>query len=153
MDQLNMRGWKELQEQASELAEFGAERLKNKVAYLATVAKEERPRVHPVAVILGEGYLFVFMEPTSPKAHDLRKNGRFALHSSVTDTSGSNGEFTADGRASLVSDPQLRATAARLSWYKPKESFILFTLFVETAMGTIYSNGKAVRKRWTRSSP
>ncbi len=150
-----MHGWKELQEQASELAEFGAERLRNKVAYLATVGGDGRPRVHPVSVIVGEGYLFVFMDRNSPKGHDLQRNRQFALHSSVADTSGSNGEFAAYGRASLVSDPQLRATAARLrgEWYKPKGSFILFSLFVEGAMGTTYSNERPIRKRWKRSSP
>lgn len=152
MAQLDMHGWKELQEEASELAEFGAERLKNKVAYLATVGEDGRPRVHPVAVILGEGHLFVFMERTSPKAHDLQKNGRFALHSAVADTSGSNGEFAASGSASLVSDSKLRATAGRLSWYKPKESFVLFSLVVERAMGTTYSNERPIRRRWKRET-
>ncbi len=146
-------GWKEFQEGSPELAKFGAERLKNNVAYLATVSENGQPRVHPVSPIVGEGHLFIFMERTSPKAHDLQKNRRYALHSSVRDTSGSNGEFAISGRANLITDPELRATAARIrgEWYKPKESYVLFELTVERAMATTYSNEEPVRRRWKSS--
>ncbi|MGH2405330.1 MAG: pyridoxamine 5'-phosphate oxidase family protein, partial [bacterium] len=52
------------------------------MAYLATLRGDGAPRVHPVTPIVGEGRLFLFMEPTSPKGHDLRRDGRYALHSS-----------------------------------------------------------------------
>jgi len=78
--------------------------------------------VHPVTPILGAGRLFVFMEPTSPKGHDLRRDGRYALHSAVRDTEGSNGEFIVTGKARLVSDPQTRAVAAAASTYAPPAS-------------------------------
>lgn len=147
-------GWKEFQEKSPDLAKFGAERLKNTVAYLATVSENGQPRVHPVSPIVGEGHLFLFMERTSPKARDLQKNGLYALHSSVRDTSGSNGEFTISGRATLISDPGLRATAARIrgEWYKPKESYVLFELTVKRAMATTYTDGGPVRKRWKSSA-
>ncbi len=58
---------------------FGAERLNGKVAYLATVRKDGSPRVHPMTPIIGQGHLFVFMEPTSPKGHDLQRDGRYAI--------------------------------------------------------------------------
>ena len=69
--------WKSFEEQQPELAAFGAKRLNGKVAYLATVRKDGSPRVHPVTPIIGEGHLFVFMEPTSPKGYDLRRDGRY----------------------------------------------------------------------------
>ena len=64
--------WKLLEDQHPELAAFGSARLNGRVAYLATVRKDGSPRVHPMTPIIGEGHLFVFMEPTSPKGHDLR---------------------------------------------------------------------------------
>src|SRR5512138_2422900 len=103
--------WRSLEDQQPELAAFGAERLNGQVAYLATVRKDGSPRVHPMTPILGQGRLFVFMEPTSPKGHDLERDGRYAIHCSVSDTSGASGEFNISGQAHLVDDPELRALA------------------------------------------
>ena len=80
--------WKIFKSQSPDLAEFTKARLYNKVAYLATIRKDGSPRVHPFTPIIGEGHFFVFMEPTSPKGHDLRRDPRFAVHCSVSDTSG-----------------------------------------------------------------
>src|SRR5688572_4063986 len=118
--------WKSLEDQQPELAAFGAERLHGKVAYLATVRKDGSPRVHPTTPIIGEGHLFIFMEPTSPKGYDLRRDQRYALHCSVSDNSGTSGEFIATGRARLIDNPELRALAVRLATYTPAERYILF---------------------------
>src|SRR5213594_4047662 len=107
--------WKLLEDQQPDLAAFGAKRLNGYVAYLATVRKDGSPRVHPVTPIIGQGHLFVFMEPTSPKGHDLQRDGRYALHCSVTDSSGASGEFSFLGQAHLTNDAELRALAARLA--------------------------------------
>ena len=64
-----------------------------------------RPRVHPVAPIVGGGRLFVFMEPTSPKVHDLRERCSYALHNGVPDTYGTGGEFSVSGVATPLDDP------------------------------------------------
>src|SRR3982751_3616560 len=109
--------WKSLEDQQPELAAFGAERLNGKVAYLATIRKDGSPRVHPVTPIIGQGHLFVFMEPTSPKGHDLQRDGRYALHCSVSDSSGASGEFFVSGRAKLVENAELRALAVQLASY------------------------------------
>lgn len=130
------------------MAAFGAERLKNQVAYLATVSDDGRPRVHPVGPILGEGHLFVYMEPTSPKAYDLKQNGLYALHSSVRDVNGSNGEFIIRGRATLIEDPETRTIASNLR--KPKTTYILFDLGVDEAIAATYVNNKPTRNRWKR---
>ncbi len=54
--------------------------------YLATVDDRGAPRVHPVTPVIGGGFLFVFMEPTSPKGRDLRERRSYALHNGVDDT-------------------------------------------------------------------
>jgi len=145
--------WKDLQEANSELAAFGAERFATGVAYLATVRKDGGPRVHPVTPIVGRGRLFLFMEPTSPKGHDLRRDGRYALHSAVSDPSGSNGEFVISGRAVFVEDPDTRSVAVDLASYDPADRYVLFELSVDAALATIYDEtGEPQRRRWQRPS-
>lgn len=140
--------WQLLQEQQPELATFGAERLNGQVAYLATIRKDGSPRVHPMTPIIGRGRLFVFMESTSPKGHDLRRDGRYAIHCAVSDTSGASGEFLITGRAYLVNDPELRALAVSLASYTPADRYILFEFDVESAASTVYPNDQPLRRRW-----
>lgn len=140
--------WQRLQEQQPELAAFGAERLNGKVAYLATIRKDGSPRVHPMTPIIGQGRLFVFMEPTSPKGHDLRRDGRYAIHCSVSDTSGASGEFLITGQANLVNDPELRALAVSLASYTPADRYILFEFDVESAASTVYPDDRPLRRSW-----
>jgi Pyridoxamine 5'-phosphate oxidase len=140
--------WKILEDQSPALAQFGMQRLNGKVAYLATLRKDGSPRVHPMTPIIGEGHLFVFMEPTSPKGHDLQRDGRYAIHCSVGDTSGESGEFIIAGQARLIDDPEVRALAARLSSYRPADRYILFEFDVSSAASTIYPEGQPVRQNW-----
>ncbi len=142
--------WQCLEEQQPELAEFGAERLNGQVAYLATVRKDGSPRVHPMTPIIGRGHLFVFMEPTSPKRHDLQRDGRYAIHCSVGDNTGASGEFIVTGRAHLIEDVELRALAARLASYTPADRYILFEFDVDSAASTIYQEGQPVRRSWKK---
>lgn len=142
--------WKYLEEQQPELAVFGAERLNGKVAYLATIRKDGSPRVHPMTPIIGQGHLFVFMEPTSPKGHDLQRDGRYAIHCSVSDTSGVSGEFVITGQANLISDAALRALAVRLASYVPADRYILFEFDVESAAATTYPHDQPLRRFWKR---
>ena len=122
-----MATWGEFAEAEADLAAFGAERFENThVAYLATKRKDGWPRVHPVSPIIGQGHLFLFMEPTSPKGHDLRRDGRYALHSSVSDPSGASGEFSVSGKAVLTDDPAIRAIATETASYTPADRYILF---------------------------
>ena len=140
--------WKTLEEQQPDLAAFAKERLHNKVAYLATIRKDGSPRVHPFTPIIGEGHFFVFMEPTSPKGHDLHRDGRFAVHCSVSDTSGESGEFFVSGKAKFIEDQELRALAIKICPYKPAERYVLFEFDVESATTTEYRDGEPVRKQW-----
>jgi hypothetical protein len=142
--------WGDLESGRPELAAYGAERFRQfGVAYLATVRADGSPRVHPVTPIVGRGRLFLFMEPTSPKGGDLRRDGRYALHCSVSDSSGESGEFYISGRAAFVDDPDTRRLAVELASYTPADRYILFELAVEQASSTTYLGGQAVRQRWS----
>src|SRR5438105_433237 len=142
------KAWSEFEARAPELAAFGAERLRGQVAYLATVRPDGAPRVHPVTPIIGEGHLFVFMEPTSPKGKDLQRDGRYALHCAVSDSSGGSGEFIVSGHATLVAASNTREVAMRSSSYAPKDRYVLFELSVESAASTEYEGDRAVRRTW-----
>ena len=142
--------WKILEDQQPELAAFGAERLNGQVAYLATVRKDGSPRVHPMTPIIGQGHFFVFMEPTSPKGHDLQRDGRYAIHCAVSDNSGASGEFIITGQAHLIDNPELRALAVSLASYAPADRYILFEFDIESAASTIYPEDRPVRQTWKK---
>jgi hypothetical protein len=92
------------------------------------------------------------MEPALPKGHDLPRDGRYALHCALSDSSGVNGEFLVSGRAQLVHNAELRALAVQLASYTPAERSILFECSVESAASTTYVDGQTVRARWTRET-
>jgi hypothetical protein len=142
--------WKDLENAIPELAAFGLNRFEIGVAYLATVRQDGSPRVHPVTPIIGQGHLFLFMEPTSPKGHDLRRDGRYALHSAVSDPNGTSGEFILTGSAEFVYDPTRRSLASQVASYTPADRYILFELSIESAVSTIYKDGLPVRQHWRR---
>jgi hypothetical protein len=142
--------WKEFADGAPAMADFGEQRFASQVAYLATVKKDGGPRVHPVTPIVGQGRLFLFMEPTSPKGNDLRRDGRYALHCSVADSGGGQGEFLLTGTAELVEDAGVRSIAVKHASYSPAERYVLFELTVDTAFSTEYDeDGTPARKHWT----
>ena len=149
MERHDHMSWKDLENAQPELAAFGIERFQQfGVAYLATVRADGSPRVHPVTPIVGQGRLFLFMEPTSPKGRDLRRDGRYAMHCSVSNSSGESGEFYISGRATFVDDPATRELAVALASYTPAERYVLYELDVESAVSIVYTDDGAVRQQW-----
>src|SRR4029079_10473399 len=79
-----MATWGELEAQAPELAEGGAQLLYQfgpGLGYLATIRPDGGPRLHPMCPILCDGELWAFILEASPKGRDLVRDGRYALHS------------------------------------------------------------------------
>jgi hypothetical protein len=143
--------WRALEQADPELAREGAERFETGVAYLATIRKDGSPRVHPVTPTVGQGRLYLFMEPTSPKGHDLRRDGRYAMHSAVGGPEGEGGEFLIFGHAWPVEDPATRELATELSSYVPEDQYVLFELGVESALLITYEDDRLVRRRWKQA--
>jgi hypothetical protein len=143
--------WSALQAEAPELAEYGRQRLDGKVAYLATIRADGYPRAHPVTPIIGAGHCFIFMEPTSPKAHDLIENGRYCMHCSMSDSSGSSGEFQVSGIAVLTKDEALRQLAEEYSIFRPSSKYLLFELDVTEAKSKSYRGSNPYRQQWPES--
>jgi hypothetical protein len=132
--------WGEFAAQAPELADFGARRLAAVPAYLSTVDDSGAPHVHPVTPIIGDGGLFPFMEPTSPKGDDIVHRGVYALHSLVADANGTGGEFLVRGCGERADGPQRRAVATRAASYTPHDRYLLFELRVAEARAKSYGD-------------
>ena len=130
-----MAQWHSFALAAPALAAFGLSCLERPptVSYLGTIAADGLPRVHPVTPIVGDGRLFLFMEPRSPKVRDLRERRVFALHNGVPDGDGTGGEFFVRGLAEPVEDPALRSAAAAAASFDAPDRYVLFELTVSEA--------------------
>jgi Pyridoxamine 5'-phosphate oxidase len=104
-----MKRWSEFAAEPPDMAEAGRALLypfRVGLGYLATVRKDEGPRAHPVCPVIAHGGLYVFIGNHSPKVHDLRRDGRFALHA-FPHPEGDD-EFYVSGRARRVEDAAVR---------------------------------------------
>jgi hypothetical protein len=140
--------WGEFAKASPRIAQFGQEKMgeKHSLMYLATIRKDGYPRLHPFTPFVGSGHLFAFMAPTSPKGHDVIRRQKYAIHSSVADREGSNGEFAISGMAYLVSDPSLREVAVKTCSYTPQEGQICFEFLVESALRNEYDKDDGLVK-------
>jgi hypothetical protein len=144
--------WAEFEADAPELAAAGKQLFEQfgiGLGFLATIRKDGGPRLHPMCPILAEGGLWTFIGP-SPKLGDLRRDGRYALHSfpavEVDD------EFSVMGSALLVEDRDVRTAVRRA--YKAtfqSEDEVLFELRIERALHAKYEKRPSwppVYRRW-----
>src|SRR5271165_4759448 len=107
-----MATWQDLVEARPDLAQAGRGLLYQHgvgLAFLATVSRAGRPRVHPMCPLLDAVGLFAFIVP-SPKQGDLRRDGLYSMHSFPRDDN--EDAFYLSGRACLVEDPPLRGALA-----------------------------------------
>jgi hypothetical protein len=144
--------WEEFARAAPEMAGFGVQRMADHVMYLSTLRKDGYPRVHPFTPFVSSGHLFAFMEPTSPKGHDLRRDGRYAVHSLVKDWNGTGGEFAISGKAVPVEDREMVALAVKGCPYTPQDRYVCFEFFIEGCTTTNYVAGKPQFSRWKEPS-
>ena len=107
----NRRRWSEFEKESPDLAARGRELLyqgsETASAFLATVAPDQGPRVHPVFPVLALEDLWLFIVNMSPKYRDLVRNQRFALHALPTPIGGE--EFYVRGYAIEIIDAVTKA--------------------------------------------
>src|SRR3954471_22496991 len=72
------------------------------LAFLATVRGDGGPRLHPICPVVVDGELWAFIITASPKCADLRRDGRFALHSFPA--AETDDEFVITGTATEAAD-------------------------------------------------
>jgi hypothetical protein len=101
------------------------------ITYLATVRSDGSPRVHPVCPIIADGRVFVATPPTSPKRHDLLRDGRYAMHALPGKR---DDEFYVTGRATLVTDETVRSLVATTAKHEVRPDDLIFEFDIEHAM-------------------
>jgi hypothetical protein len=99
---------------------------------LATVRGEALPRIHPINVAIVDGRLLGFLIVGSAKVADLAADGRYALHAHQDPAEPH--EFLVRGRASEITDPAVRATAASAWSFEVDDGYRLFEFAIEHAV-------------------
>jgi Pyridoxamine 5'-phosphate oxidase len=143
--------WRDLEAGAPDLAREGWARFeRTKVALLGTIRPDGSPRISPVEPYLIEGELVVGVMP-STKLDDLRRDPRCALHSSVSNLDGSEGEFKVQGRAVSTEEPAI--VDAEGAWWagRPRHRFQAFTIEIEEAILLTWSTDpdRLTSHRWS----
>jgi hypothetical protein len=121
-----MAAWSEVLEAAPELAAAAQGRFEAYgLGLLATVRRDGAPRISGIEPLFANGELWLGMMPDSRKALDMRRDGRFALHSATTDKQLTQGDARISGWGEPVSDEQVmaqhRAAFAAATGYPPPD--------------------------------
>ena len=75
--------WEDLQESVREIAQPGRQRLGPRLAFLGTLRREGSSRISPIEPYFAPGQLVLGTVACSAKAHDLRRDPRFVVHSAI----------------------------------------------------------------------
>lgn len=150
-----MTTWEQFATAEPEMAETGRSLLHQfgvGLAFLATVRKTGAPRLHPVCPVLSDDRLYVLITPTSPKRHDLMRDGRYALQTFPQPRPGSD-EFYVAGKAEWVQDPATRAAVLRDARHMADASELLFELWIDRVMHTRWEHVltpqmRSVHRKW-----
>jgi len=138
--------WTEFSRRRPALADAGRRQLYQfgiGLAFLATVRPDGAPRLHPVCpVISGAGLHLLIV--AGPKRQDLRRDGRYALHSETCPPPRQDDGFALAGQAREVTDAAVRqAVRARVLaerdgqvWPSFDED-VIFELGIERALLTL----------------
>jgi hypothetical protein len=148
------RSWERFAAEAPDLAAAGHALLYQYgpgLGYLATVRPDGDPRLHPVCPLVTHGGLWVFVVDRSPKVHDLRRDGRFALHTFPADEV--DDEFFVAGVARPVTDEALEAEVLEvyLAQGTTSDEHTLFELRLDRALHAAYGprpSGPPAYTRW-----
>jgi len=144
--------WRELDAAAPEIARPGIERLAAmRVAMLGTVRPDGSPRISPIEPYISQGHLLLGVMPRSAKAHDLRRDPRYVLHSAISGPDSGEGELALSGRAEDAPE-QVRAGCAEAWWTgRPAEEAWVLTLGIEDATFISWdiAGGEMTVHRWT----
>jgi hypothetical protein len=147
-----MATWAEFEASSPEMAAEGQRLLYQfglGLGFLATVRKDGGPRLHPICPIVAGSGLYAFIIP-SPKERDLRRDGRYAMHSfPPADT---DDEFYLTGTAVEITDTATRARVTGAYVNDVAEDHSLFRFDIERCLLATYrrrGDFPPVYTRWT----
>jgi Pyridoxamine 5'-phosphate oxidase len=127
--------WDEFAGSCPDLASLARERFeRDEFVMLGTIRADGRPRLSPCEVDFAAGQLLLGMMWQSPKARDLLRDPRIAVHSVPSDKTNPGGDLKLYGEVVDEQEPSLRtefcrAIQARIDW-QPAEPYHLFSLDV-----------------------
>ena len=138
--------WTEFSRQQPALADAGRRQFYHfgiGLAFLATVRPDGAPRVHPVCPVISEAGLHLLIV-AGPKRQDLRRDGRYALHSEACPPPHQDDGFAVAGRVSEVTGAaqrqavrdQILAERDGKIWPSFDED-VIFELGIERALLTL----------------
>ena len=104
-----MASWAEFADAESELASRGERLLRYGVAYIATIARDGSPRVHPFTPLIGDGRLLAFFGKHTVKYSNLLRDARHSVHANLGKD---DEEFLLIGRVVVADDWGTRILAA-----------------------------------------
>lgn len=114
------------------------------LGFIATVRRDGGPRVHPVCPIISSAGLHVLILP-GPKRADLRRDGRYSLHSEMVPPPDQDDGFAVSGRAREESDRDTwdvvrdKVIADFGELWPDYDTLTLFELSVESCLLTLTS--------------
>lgn len=132
-----MLGWQDFSSVSAEIARAGIRLFDaNEVAFLATVSKSGRPRLHPFVPKIVDNRLVAFIMDSSPKFSDLEIRRQYSIHT----LSGSE-EFYISGEAKVChANLKLRKEAAIAMGFATgvDKHHILFEFRMDRALWTMW---------------
>jgi hypothetical protein len=135
-----MATWATLEAEAPDLAAAGKQLIYQfgvGLGFLATVRKDGGPRLHPICPIITAGGLYTFLI-SSPKCQDLRRDGRYALHSYPPEQV--DDEFYVTGHATEITDPAIREAVKAAYHTTVEDDHILFALDIDRCLHAKYQH-------------
>ena len=143
--------WRDFEASAPALAELGRDRFERaRVALLGSLRADGTPRISPIGPYLVMGHL-LFGVMRSGKTHDLLRDPRCTIHSSVSDPNGADGEFKVYGQAVVV-PPDVR-DGSYDAWWKahPPEASHVFSMDIASAVfvGWEVEQGEVAITTWS----
>ena len=107
--------WTEFERQQPALAGAGRRQFYQfgiGLGFLATIRPDGGPRVHPVCPVISPAGLHLLIK-AGPKQQDLRRDGRYALHSDTCPPPRHDDGFTIIGRAREVTETEIAGVVRR----------------------------------------
>ena len=146
--------WAEFTRQAPDLAASGLRLLGAKgdlIGFIATVARDGRPRMAPVCPILTQGAIYLSVGQDTPKRSDLANDGRYVLHAFL---GRSDEEFQVSGRATSVTDAGEKGMVHSAIAFTFDRTDPMFVLDIQRGYWSYWENAglpgtDPVKKRWS----
>ena len=143
--------WSAFELAAPELAGAGRRLIEGEhLAFLATLRRDGAPRLHPVSPVFAGGGVYLAIPPRSPKQHDLRRDGRYALHAplGIDDE-----EFVINGVAKLDASEATLTLVRQAASHTIRDTDVIVELLIERCHWGIWEfvgqpNTRPIYRRW-----